>query len=165
MGYGYDFECENCHHKYDVFVGSGASYQDVYHDVIRKIVTGFYGKRWSDVFSRTPYATVKANNFIYICDYCQHWISEKDVTLYVPRNPDTLPPQLRKKYMFGYAISTVPYVSEEEIKTSYIAYRRFFHYCAKCGRRMHKAQDYEENVLSCPSCGTINEAVSRFFWD
>ncbi|MBQ6480118.1 MAG: Com family DNA-binding transcriptional regulator, partial [Anaerolineaceae bacterium] len=73
-------------------------------------------------------------------------------------------PVLRNKYIVS-DDNEIPYVPEDYIRSNYTTYRRFFYYCAKCGRRMHKAKDFEENGLSCPRCGEFNEAVSRFFWN
>ena len=164
MGQGYGFKCKKCGCKYSVSFGIGMMYPKVYRDKISEIEKGTYGAEWKELLDKTPYAAINGNEFVYLCDSCNRWETETDVTLYAPNDPESIP---KKRYgiktveEWGY----VPYVTEWDLKEDYHVLKRKYHICENCGRRMHKASEKELRNLPCPKCGVLNEVADYIHWD
>ncbi len=164
MGQGYIFKCRKCHHEYGVNLGFGFGYPNVYTEKLEAIASGEYGDELKDLFEKTLYAAIDAEEVLYVCNGCGSWKVGTDLTLYAPDDPEAL---AKKEYgeqtveEWGY----VPYVTKADLREDYHAVKRRYHTCGNCGKRMHKADEKEQQSLRCPKCGTINEAKREFLWD
>ena len=164
MGQGYSYRCKKCGHEYSVDPGMGMLYPNVFRERLAEIAEGAYGTELKDLIDNTDYAAIDASSVVYICSYCNRWELGTDVTLYAPNDPESI---AKKQYgiltveEWGY----VPYVTRWNLEREYHVLKRYYHKCEKCGRRMHKASDYEEQNLSCPKCGEPNSTDRFFFWD
>ena len=160
MGYGYEFECRNCQHKYSISLGSGFLYPEEYRKEIKKISAGNYGAEWKQAFEKNPYTAINAESVLYICSSCNAWECVTDITLYIPNNPASIAYEYEKKNR-----RPDRFVSSWDLKDRYHVLKRHYHKCKKCGKRMHKASKGEEQSLCCPKCGTANESIGEFCWD
>ena len=158
MGQGYVFRCRNCQKEYMVFPGTGMFYHDMYEDEIRKIVAGDYGEKLKNLYESTPHAAINAANVVYVCSSCGKWEESKDLTLYAPIDPD-------RSYAIRKIKSRGSLPSDWDLRWLYHVIKRYYKKCPCCGKRMHKASEEEERNLSCPECGTVNEADSIMMWD
>ena len=156
MGTGYSFKCKKCQYEYNVSLGIGFMYPDVYQTKLKEISSGEYGIERKKLFETTPYAAINAEQVLYICGSCHTWEEGTDVTLYAPNNPENI-----AKKQYGVKTveewGTVPYVMKWDLDKDYHVVMRYYHKCPKCGKRMHKASEYEGSILCCPKCGTPNE--------
>ena len=101
---------------------------------------------------------------VYICDGCGTWEHGTDVSLYAPNDPDSIPQKqfgIKTVEEWGY----VPYVMCWDLEKEYHLVKRQYHCCNKCGKRMHKASSAELKTLSCPKCGSDNQAEGALKWD
>ena len=164
MGMGYSYKCKKCGHKYSVFPGVGRMYPKVYRKKLDQIAEGAYGTEWMNLFQKTPYAAINAEEIIYICSSCNRWETGTDITLYVPNDPEII-----SKNRYGIKTvkkwGDVPYVTSWDLKENYYVLERYYHKCEKCGRRMHKASQTEIQNLTCPKCGGPNTAEGTIMWD
>ncbi len=164
MGKGYSYICKKCKHKYGVSTGAGMMYPILYRELIDAISEGKYGAELQESYENTPYAAVDAENIVYICRECGAWEEDTDVSIYAPNDPDSFS---KKEYgektvaEWGY----VPYVMQQELEEEFHVVKKYYHYCSKCGKRMHKASADELKNLPCPECGTVNHANDGFMWD
>lgn len=86
MGQGYGFTCEKCNHQYDAFIGGGFLYTEVYKEMLSDIKAGKYGIEWKQLYEDNDYVAVSADKHLFICDDCGNWIVDKDISLYVPKD-------------------------------------------------------------------------------
>ena len=164
MGQGYSYTCKKCKHKYGVNPGVGMMYPTVYRDTLNDISKGVYGSELQELFNSTPYAAIDAGNTVYICSGCGSWELAKDLTLYAPNDPDSIPQKqygIKTVAEWGY----VPYVMRWDLEEEYHVVKRHYHRCSKCGKQMHKASSTELKNLPCPKCGSANQADGAIMWD
>ena len=153
MGYGYGFTCENCGERYDVEVGIGMLYPETYKEEYAKVASGACGADRQELLRSNPYATIDAENVVYICDNCNCWVQEVDYTVYEPKIVDELREAPNGMACSGYS------------KSLYRVLKRYYRKCDRCGKRMRKASREELSHLPCPKCGTYNEADDAVLWD
>ena len=164
MGQGYMFTCSCCGHEYEVSPGTGMMYPETYRTLIRHIRSGRYGEERRQLFEKTPYAAVNAEEFVYICGSCGWWEEAYDAAIYAPNDPDSLrKTKIGEKTVEEWGM--VPYATEGDLRESYHAVKRHYHTCPGCGRRMYKASDKEMRSLSCPRCGQTNTIQDMIMWD
>ena len=164
MGTGYNYKCGKCEHAYLIYPGPGMNFPKQYKNMTSNISEGKYGRELQEVFNSTQYAAVDAENVVYVCKECGSWKEDKDVSLYVPNDPDSI---AQKKYgrITVAELGFVPYVTRAELDREYHIVKRYYYRCGRCGKRMHKASDDELLNLQCPKCGSANKAKFAFRWD
>ncbi|MCH5193898.1 MAG: hypothetical protein J1F11_08060 [Oscillospiraceae bacterium] len=167
MGKGLSFVCKNCGHKYDIHLGSGFFFTEVYESSIKKIKAGKYGKEWKELIKSQAYIAVDAEDYLYICNSCGNWKVLQNLSLYAPKKPEEI---AYKKYgeqtveQLGY----VPYVMRHQLKSDYQLLKSYPHNCPKCKKIMSEYSDNDLDhitTLQCPKCKTENEVSGLFFWD
>ena len=164
MGQGYCYKCKTCNYEYSVQPGFGMGYPKLYHNQLAAVAAGKYGPELKRLFETTPYAAINAEKVIYACNTCNRWEPGIDVSLYAPNDPDSIP-------LKQYGIKTVkewgsvPYVIKDDLREDYHLLKRYYQKCKDCGRRMHKLSESSLKRLSCPKCGTVNEASDVIMWD
>ncbi len=164
MGQGYEYKCKKCRHEYSVNPGFGMLFPQQYRETLADISEGKYGKELQETYNNTPYAAVDAEYVVYVCKNCGSWKQDKDVSIYAPNDPDSIPQKefgIKTVAERGY----VPYVMRDELDSEYHIVKRYYCYCRKCGKRMHKESDDELKNLKCPKCGCANESSMGFLWD
>lgn len=164
MGSGYSFVCKKCHHEYSVNLGIGMMFPTVYRACLSDIKEGKYGEEWKELASSEEYVAVDASRCLYICDSCGNWDLTYSLSLYKPKNPESIPDKqfgIKTVREWGY----VPYVTLRELNSNYIFLKSYVHKCDKCGNRMHKADTERLSSLACPKCGTENEVNGIIRWD
>ena len=62
-------------------------YPKVYREKIAEIEKCTYGAEWKELLDKTPYTAINGSKFVYLCDQCNIWETETDVTLYAPYDP------------------------------------------------------------------------------
>ena len=152
MGSGIELKCSECGKKYSAWTGIGFMFPEVYKETLNDVKKGKYGEEWKALSLSEELVAVDAEKYLYVCPKCGHWIVERGLSLYAPKDLD----QLKKKQ---YGIKTVeewgevPYVMSMDLKENYHILKRRIHKCKKCDGIMHKATPEEERNLSCPDCG------------
>ncbi len=163
MGFGYDYRCKKCGHRYSVFLGIGMLYPKVYEDTVKEIREGRYGDEWKTLFEQTPYAAINPAKVLYVCT-CGRWETGVDLTLYAPNDPDAV---AEKKYgektakEWGY----LPYADGWDLQEHFHVLRRWDRRCEACGGRMRRADRQEAKSLPCPKCGEPNASEDVIMWD
>jgi DNA-directed RNA polymerase subunit RPC12/RpoP len=167
MGQGLSFKCSKCGKEYSASWGIGFFFPQVYKDLLDNVKKGKYGQEWKELSLSTEYVAVDAEEYVYICKKCGHWVVEPGLSLYAPNDVKTL-----KKKQYG--IKNVeewgepPYVMSSDLQEDYHILKRKIHKCTKCSGTMHKAADKELNGLCCPDCGGApdeNADVGIILWD
>ncbi len=158
MGKGYDYKCKKCGHEYWGHQGATKMYSEVYREKFAEIAAGAYGTELKELIDNTDNVFIDAREVLYICSSCNRWELGTDVTLYMANDPDSILKEYEIKTAADWGL--VPYRTKD-----YHVLNRHYHKCKKCGRRMHKASEEEEQNLSCPKCGEPNQPNGFFIWD
>lgn len=166
MGSGYSFKCKKCRHEYSIHLGIGMMFPNVYRSCLSDIKEGKYGEEWKKLALSEEYIAVDASRYLYICDSCGNWDLTYSLSLYKPKNPQSIPDKqfgIKTVREWGY----VPYVTPRDLNCNYIFLKSYVHKCDKCGNRMHKIDedDILSLSLSCPKCGTENKVRDEIMWD
>ena len=95
MGNGIALKCSKCKKEYSINRGVGFSFPDVYKKTLKAIKKGKYGDKLKQLSQDTELVAVDAEDHVYLCRKCGHWIVEPGLSLYAPNNPVLL---MRKRY-------------------------------------------------------------------
>jgi len=164
MGSGYGFKCKKCGHDYNIHCGIGMMFPKEYQSCIEDVKNGVYGDEWKSIASSEKYFAVDASRNLYVCKKCNNWNVEYSMSIYKPKNSNDI---MNKRYgeknvkEWRY----VPYVMQYDLNNDYTFIKSYIHKCGKCGNRMRKVDIDHLSVLSCPKCGTDNNAVDMIRWD
>lgn len=165
MGKGYGFKCKKCRKEFEIFLGVGMMFPDVYKSTIQEIYDGKYGEEWKILADSHEYAAIDCAYTLYKCD-CGHWEISMPLDLYEPKNKEFI----RKKQYgiknveeWGY----VPYVMSHNLATNYNLIKKYPHRCPECGNEMKKTNITDLTEIRCPRCGNPNatESCKRINWD
>ena len=152
MGQGVGFVCSKCKKEYGIGAGIGYNFPQVYKETLEDVKSGKYGEEFKKLALREDNVAVDAEIYLYICNKCGAWKTEKGLALYVPKDPEH---------------EAEPYVMGRGLNEHYRLLRKYIHLCDKCGGVMHKASYEEERSLRCPYCGGEPEQgnMKRMHWD
>ena len=154
MGVGYGFKCKKCGYYYDVHLGVGMMFPRVYDSCINDIKAGKYGKEWRKIALSQEYIAVDASKYLYICKSCNHWKVSYSLSLYKPKDIDSIQ---NKQY--------TSYVTPSMLEYEYTFIKSYIHKCDKCSKRMCRYDINSQSSLVCPKCGTDNEVSELIRWD
>ena len=150
MGLGYSYKCSKCKKKYEVFMGIGMLYPQVYEETVTKVKNGKLGKEWKNLFEKTDNVAIDVEDHVYCCPECKAWKKEKGLSLYVPANKYALE-DVKSGLPIFYGEDSIPAMMGE--KPDYSLLKEYEHKCKKCGTKMHEASEEELMSLPCPKCG------------
>ncbi len=167
MGLGYGYKCSGCGCDYNVWLGCGLRFSSTYKETIDDIKAGKYGEQWRNFFNEAQYMAVDAEQYLFICKECGKWEVDKNLSLYAPNNPESIPGKrygIKTVEEWGY----IPYVMSYDLTHDYRLVHRYAHKCEKCGKNMSMIGEKDlnkVNKLPCPKCGTINDIHDYVDWD
>ncbi len=167
MGKGFSYKCGNCGKEYQAFYGIGFLFPQTYEKIMKKAKTGKYGQEWKELSRSKEYVVIDAEDHVYVCGKCNHWSVEPGLSLYEPKDVDTL----REKPYGEKTVEEwgeVPYVMASDLQEDYQLLKRRVHKCSKCGSVMHKATKVDLLQLRCPHCGGEPEGDmpdNAIMWD
>ena len=152
MGQGVGFVCSRCKKEYGIGAGIGRNFPQVYKETLEGVKSGEYGEEFKKLAGAEGNVAVDAEIYLYLCNKCGAWKTEKGLALYVPKDPS----QEAEDCVMG-----------RRLQEGYRLLRRYIHLCDKCGGVMHKASYEEERNLHCPYCGGAPEqgTMKRILWD
>ena len=162
---GRSFTCSKCGKDYDVFWGIGFRFPQAYKELLEDIKDGKYGQEWKDLVLRGEHVAVDAEDDVYLCRKCGHWVAEPNLSLYVPNDPEAKMKKDETKEE-----EAPSYVTSYELKEDYHLLKRRLHRCTECGGIMHRATAAEISRLRCPYCGGVpeendNQNQGMILWD
>lgn len=164
MGKGYAFKCKTCGHEYNVNIGIGFMYPQIFRETLEKIAAGEYGAEWKEAYDKNLYVAIDAATVLFKCNKCGNWEKGKDISLYAPNHPELIPTkQYGEKTVeeWGY----VPYVTYSDLVNEYHLIKPYQHKCKRCGEDMQPSNEVPE-CLPCPNCGSESEMLpSIIMWD
>ena len=166
MGDGARYKCSQCGEEYMVCTGRGFLFPMQFEEIQEAVRNGKYGQEWKNLVCSGKYVSVDAEEYVFVCDNCNHWVVEEELSVYEPNNP-----QLLAKRRFGEKTveewGGVPYATTEDFVEDYHLLKRRIHKCEKCGEEMHIATENEIDNLPCPCCGGAKDDkyISYICWD
>ena len=149
--YSIIYKCDHCGHREHTLIGSGWA-GPFNSDVVKNVLDGKYGQRWSDLLRNNPGAKVDELMDIYVCPACHRFKNESNLSIYLPKKPEEIPPEINmpflqlikiRKYRKHLLLRGLRYYME-------FRQRPYYHRCDECGKRMHALKDGE--LFRCPSC-------------
>lgn len=166
MGSGIGLKCSKCGKKYYANTGIGFLFPQVYRETLADVKSGKFGEEWKDLASSEELVAVDAEDYLYICGKCGHWVVEKGLSLYAPNDINAL---MKKKYGDKTVKDRgeVPYAMSDDLEDDYHLLKEWIHKCPKCGKSMHVATWDEETSLHCPKCGgaPVDGYIDAVKWD
>ncbi len=142
MGGSISFICNHCRYQENIHTGVGYAFPYVYKEVVNDIKEGKFGEKWRDLFLNTPHAVVNANLEAYYCPSCGKWMSDYNLSLYVPIDSDEQDIT---------EVALPDYVCPWELPHEWKMLRLYIHKCPDCGKRMRYAR--WDDLPLCPQCG------------
>lgn len=163
MGDGFDFTCKKCGKRNSAFLGIGMGMLREYESTVNEILDGTWGEEYKKIVEENQLAGPDVENELYICRACGQWKAEKNMNLYVPKDPEAI---WDKQYgiMTVRERGRVPYLMRYDLEQDYRCVKIKRHIC-KCGKRMHKVSLDEIDTIPCQYCGTVNSVENHLCWD
>ena len=167
MGSGYYYHCEKCGAYYDVSVGVGMAFPEVYRQAVKGVLEGAYGREWQEAARGIEHFAVDAELRLYRCDDCGGWEVDYGMSLYAPKDVA----KLMKKQFGEKTVAEwghVPYVMEDDLRKDYDLIKERVHSCEKCGKPMSVVDVESEDApaLKCPECGgDLSNSGLCMCWD
>ncbi len=165
MGKGYAFTCKDCGEEYNAQIGIGYFYPLDYEVTVETIKAGGYGKEWKDAFHEHPYTAVDAERHIYECEKCGHWEVRAGLSLYVPKDAETV---IRKQSdpMTTRMTKEIAFAMPSDLNEDYTVLKERVHACPACGAAMRRLHESALKSLRCPHCGgEPKEDAQLVLWD
>jgi len=166
MGEGIILECA-CGKIYDISLGTGFRFTDVYADALSKAREGVYGEQWKKITNENKYTAIDAEKKLYYCPKCHYWEIEYGLDLYLPNNVEALKKQqygIKTVEEWGY----VPYVMSYQLSACYSLRAVYHHICPECKVDMQCVDDLDHipvRWLKCKECGGELQEKEIYKWD
>ena len=118
MGYGEEFKCSKCGYEYMYGVGVGFMFPKVYEELLESVKEGDYGEEWKELVLKTDNIAIDAETYLYCCKSCGNWKTEEGLSLYVPKDMETLKKKTEEKgsWCVAFDFKEAKYVTSEELK-------------------------------------------------
>ena len=162
MGSGMNMRCPKCGYEFASFEGVGYLFPKVYKETVQKAKSGELGDVLKTFFEEHPDGVINAENITLCCDKCGHLDTAKDLTMYVPRDDNTVNIE-HGKWTVGIPFEGADYYTEYDLIEHFTEYMKYPHKCEKCGGDMRKLTSHDK--LKCPDCKTTMEEQRMILWD
>lgn len=177
MGHGHILQCKKCGYKLKLFLGVGFVFPKVYQETIEGAKEGKYGETVQTFLEKHPDGALNCDNVLLQCTECGNLETEKDLSMYVPKQGAE--PIEKERWSIAFPFEGADYVAPWDLDPDhYELVCRYEHKCKKCGAKMRTFSEKEmdkklgkifleekQTEFACPECREPLWQVGDMMWD
>lgn len=175
VGKGFGLVCKKCHYSYEVNLGIGYNFPQIYQKTMEAAKKGILGESVQSFLITHPDGALDCNAVLLQCTSCGELDSDMDLSMYIPQDRPV-------SHINGWSISNQAantfYALPRELKEHYQLMKTYNHNCRKCGNRMRIIKE-EELIpkdqktrkrsmtinVNCPKCHQPMMIGGYMMWD